>query len=88
MRADLTLPGLEDFPEDPDRMGILHHGIRHEVRGDDAELIEQLLQRRKAVGVIRRSMARRNDSPLIFFYINCDNQSHHSLQGILNRPRG
>ena len=52
---------------------VVEHG---ELRGGRGELIEQLLQRRKAVHIPGGRMAMRNNPPLILFYIHRDNQLH------------
>ena len=74
MGPDLALAGIKDFPEDTDRVWVPHHRIGQKIRRDNAELIEQLLQRRKAVHITGGRMAMRNNPPLILFYIHRDNQ--------------
>ena len=86
MRPDLALPGFHYFPKDADGIGVLHHRVGHQIRRDDAELIEESLQSRQAVYILRRGLAMRNDPPLILFDIDRNDQSHYSLQRSRQQP--
>jgi hypothetical protein len=44
-------PAIKDFSQDTDRLLVTHHRIGQKIHRNNPELIEQLLQRRKAVHI-------------------------------------